>query len=387
MTRMAPGPSVLRARVEGEDRVQPIELFFDLVYVFAVTQLSHLLLDSLTLRGAAETLVLLLAVWWAWVYTSWFTNWFDPNQLSARLLLVAVMGASLVMSAAIPDAFGDGGWQFAGAYVAIQVGRTGWASLALGGRHELTPNLRRVTAWAAFSGVVWLAGAAASGDARLVLWALAAAIDYGAPAVGFVTPGLGRSTTADWTIAGGHLAERCQLFVIIALGESVLLTGATYSALPRALETTVAVAVAFLGSVGLWWVYFDRGASTGLRAIVESADPGRLAAGAYTRIHVVMVAGIIGVAAADEAVIAHPDAAVEVETAAVILGGPLVYLLGTALYQRALGGALPVARLAAAAALCALAPIALVSSLLLLSALTLVVIAGVAIADLASSNR
>jgi low temperature requirement protein LtrA len=146
--------------------------------------------------------------------------------------------------------------------------------------------------------------------------------------------------------------------------------------------TTLAVAVAFLGSVALWWVYFDRGAVTGLRAIASSADPGRLAAGAYTRIHVVMVAGIIGAAAADEAVIAHPRSDVEVQTAAVILGGPLVYLLGTALYQRALGLPPPVSRLVAVGVLCALVPLALVTSALALSVLVLVVITGVALADL-----
>src|ERR671926_1178342 len=95
---------LLRTRDGGEQRATPLELFFDLVYVFAITQLSHLLLGHLTVEGALETLVLLLAVWWAWVYTSWFTNWFDPNQLSVRLLLVAVMGLSLVVSAAIPQA-------------------------------------------------------------------------------------------------------------------------------------------------------------------------------------------------------------------------------------------------------------------------------------------
>jgi low temperature requirement protein LtrA len=373
---------VLRARAEGEDRVQPIELFFDLVYVFAITQLSHLLLDSLTLRGFVETLVLLLAVWWAWIYTSWFTNWFDPNQLAVRLLLVSVMALSLVMSAAIPDAFGDGGWQFAGAYVAIQIGRTGWASLRLGGAHELTPNLRRVTAWAAFSGALWLAGAAVSGDDRLIVWALAAAIDYGAPAIGFATPGLGRSTTADWTIAGGHLAERCQLFVIIALGESVLVTGATYSAAPGSLEITLAVAVAFLGSVGLWWVYFDRGAVRGLRAIADAADPGRLARGAFSEVHVVMIAGIIAAAAADEATIAHPGAAVTTATAALILGGPLIYLAGTALYHRALAGGVPRSRLVAVAVLALLSPVAAVTSVLALSTLALAVIVGVVLADL-----
>src|ERR687896_2286973 len=117
---------LLRARDGGEQRVTPLELFFDLVYVFAITQLSHRLLDHLTVRGALETLMLLLVVWGAWVYTSWFTNWFHPNRLAVRLVLVAVMLASLVMSVALPDAFGDRGLMFASAYVAIQVGRTGF---------------------------------------------------------------------------------------------------------------------------------------------------------------------------------------------------------------------------------------------------------------------
>ena len=362
--------------------MQPAELFFDLVYVFAVTQLSHRLLSHLSVRGAVETLLLLLAVWWAWVYTSWFTNWFDPNQLAVRVMLVGVMGASLVMSAAIPDAFGEDGWRFAAAYVAIQVGRTGWASLALGSRHELTPNLRRVAAWAVFSGIFWLAGAAVDEDARLALWAVAAAIDYGAPLVGFATPGLGRSTTRDWTISGGHLAERCQLFVIIAIGESVLVTGAAFGELPDAAATTAAVAVAFLGSVGLWWIYFDRGAVSGAQTITVADDPGRLARSAYTIIHVVMVAGIIGVAAADELTIAHPDDEVSTAAGAIILGGPLVYLAGSGLFNRALTGRFPRARVVAIVVLLALVPVAGLVSALALSALVLAVIAGVAAADL-----
>jgi low temperature requirement protein LtrA len=376
------GTSILRARAEGEDRVQPVELFFDLVYVFAVTQLSHRLLSHLTVRGAVETLLLLLAVWWAWVYTSWFTNWFDPNQLAVRVMLVAVMGASLVMSAAIPDAFAGDGWRFAGAYVAIQVGRTGWASLALGGRHELTANLRRVAVWAMISAVPWLAGAAVEDDGRLVLWALAAAIDYGAPLVGFATPGLGRSTTRDWTISGSHLAERCQLFVIIALGESVLVTGAAFGELPNAASTTAAVAVAFLGSVGLWWIYFDRGAVSGAQVIAGADDPGRLARSAYTLIHVVMVAGIIGVAAADELTIHHPGNDVSTAAGAIILGGPLVYLVGSGLFNGALTGRFPRSRVVAIGVLLVLVPVAGLLSALASSALVLAVIAGVAVGDL-----
>src|ERR687885_923679 len=134
---------LLRTRDGGEQRVTPLELFFDLVYVFAITQLSHLLLSHLTVEGALETLFLLLAVWWAWVYTTWVTNWFDPDRLPVRLMLVAVMLARLVMSVAIPDAFGERGLMFALAYVTIQVGRTAFVVLTLDRTSSLGRNFQR----------------------------------------------------------------------------------------------------------------------------------------------------------------------------------------------------------------------------------------------------
>ena len=175
---------VLRAREGGEQRVTPLELFFDLVYVFAITQLSHLLLDHPTVGGALQTLFLLLVVWWAWQYTTWFTNWFDPGVLSVRLLLGGMMLASLVMSVAIPEAFGERGLMFALAYVAIQVGRTGFAVLTLGASHPLGGGFRRILAWFAASGVLWVAGGLVEGGARYVLWLLALAVDYSGPATG-----------------------------------------------------------------------------------------------------------------------------------------------------------------------------------------------------------
>jgi len=216
---------MLRARDGGEQRVTPLELFFDLVYVFAITQLSHLLLDHPTVEGALQTLFLLLVVWWAWQYTTWFTNWFDPDALSVRLMLGAVMLASLVMSVAIPEAFGEQGLMFALAYVAIQLGRTGFAVLALGASHPLGGGFRRILAWFAASGVLWVAGGLLEGEARYVLWLLALGVDYAGPAAGYRTPGMGRSRTEEWTIEGAHFAERCQLFVTGSLAESLLVTG------------------------------------------------------------------------------------------------------------------------------------------------------------------
>src|SRR5919199_3874671 len=225
MVHVSDHGGLLRARDGGEQRVTNLELFFDLVYVFAVTQLSHRLLEHLTVGGVLETLFLLLVVWWAWVYTIWVTNWFDPDQSAVSLLLVAVMLASLVMSVAIPEAFGERGLMFAIAYVAIQVGRTLFVVLALDKSSSLGRNFQRILAWFAIPAVLWVVGGLFEGGARYVLWVLALALEYGGPVTGFYTPGLGRSRTEVWTVEGSHLAERCQLFVIIALGESILVTG------------------------------------------------------------------------------------------------------------------------------------------------------------------
>ena len=296
---------LLRTRDGGEQQVTPLELFFDLVYVFAITQLSHLLLDHLTIEGALETLFLLLAVWWAWIYTTWVTNWFDPDRLAVRLMLVAVMLASLVMSVAIPEAFGERGLMFALAYVAIQVGRTMFVVIALDRSSTLGRSFQRILAWFTIPAVLWVVGGLLEGEARYVLWVLALALEYAGPLTGYYTPGLGRSATGDWSVEGGHLAERCQLFVIIALGESILVTGTTFGEIEASTATVAAFVVAFVGSAALWWIYFARSAEISREIIITSEDPGRMARSAYTYFHIPMVAGIIAIAAADEFTVAH----------------------------------------------------------------------------------
>jgi low temperature requirement protein LtrA len=375
MTSGGGGAGLLRARGERRQRVTSVELFFDLVYVFAVTQLSHLLLEHLTLHGAVQTLMLLLAVWWAWVYTAWFTNWFDPNQPAVRLTLVGVMLASLIMSATLPAAFAERGLIFAGAYVAMQVGRTAFVVAALEGGDPLRRNFQRILAWSVASGVLWLAGGLAEGTAREALWLGALAVDYAAPVCGFATPGLGRSRTTDWTIVGEHLAERCQLLIIVAFGESILVTGATFGGLPLSAATLTAFVVAFAGSVALWWIYFDRGAEASSEAMSAADDPGRLGRSAYTYFHLPMVAGIIVAAVGDELTIAHPDAPATAATTAVILGGPALYLAGNALFKWAVWGRLAWSRLVAIGALALLAPAAdVLPALALAGAAALIVV-------------
>jgi len=182
--------------------------------------------------------------------------------------------------------------------------------------------------------VFWIGGAFSEGEDRLLLWVVALAIEYVSPSLGFWTPGLGRSNTADWDVEGGHLAERCGLFIIIALGESVLVTGATFAKLPWSPVTVAAFATAFVGSAAMWWIYFNIGAERGSQRISQSSDPGRLARLAYTYMHLPLVAGIIVAAVGDELLLAHPTGHTDFKTAAAVLGGPALYLVGNLMFKR-----------------------------------------------------
>jgi low temperature requirement protein LtrA len=356
MAQRAAGPgtaggavALLRARTDRDGRVTNTELFFDLVYVFAITQLAHFFTGELTLRGAGQATVLLLAVWWAWVYTAWITNWFQPDHRVVRSLLLVTALGSLVMSISLPEAFGSRGVIFAAAYVAIQVGRTLFAVAALRGQPELRRNFVRILVWCCAAGVLWIAGGMATGTGRDWLWLAAVAVDYAAPAAGFGVPGLSRSRTSDWTIEGSHLAERCQLFIMIALGESIVDIGVTASGpgLKYGPAVVAALVVAFGSSVALWWVYFDRTAGASSDAIVSASDPGRIGRSAYTYFHLPMVAGIIGAAVADELVIGRPGGPAGLAVSAVILGAPALYLAGHLAFKRSVFGVLSVPRLVA----------------------------------------
>jgi low temperature requirement protein LtrA len=359
---VAPG-NVLRPRRGHEDsRVTFVELFFDLVFVFAVTQLSHLLLAHLSLPGAIQTTLLLMAVWWVWVFTSWVTNWLNPDRAPVRLMLFILMLAGLVLSTSLPEAFESRGLAFAAAYVFMQVGRSLFMLWALRGhRSGNRRNFQRITIWLALAGAFWIAGGLADHDTRLGLWSAALLLEYLSPSVGFWTPRLGRSTTADWDIEGGHMAERCGLFIIIALGESILVTGATFATLPWTPATVAASLAAFVGSVAMWWIYFNIGAERGSRLIASSADPGRLARLAYTYIHLPIVAGIIVAAVADELVLAHPAGHSSPETIATVLGGPALYLAGNLLFKRATAERLPLSHLGGLVLLALLVPLAMVA--------------------------
>lgn len=337
---MQPKPHLFRTRdVHDHSPVTYIELFFDLVFVFAITQLSHRLLDHLSLIGALETLVLFLAVWWVWIYTSWVTNWLDPDRGNVRLMLIALMTGGLVLSSAVPEAFGKTGLMFALAYVGVQLFRNFYMIWASSGVHEgRKRNFIRVTCWFLLSAPLWIAGALAAPDMRLLLWAGALAIEYAGPFLFFRTPGMGRSSASEWDISGAHMAERCALFIIIALGEAVLVTGATFAELNHDAPTWWAFIASFIGSATMWWIYFDVGAKRGSALIAASDNAGLIARNAYTYLHMPIVAGVIVTAVGDEKMLAHPVGHNDIAFVLTAVGGPFLFLLGNQAFKWATAG-------------------------------------------------
>ncbi len=352
-------------------RVTYAELLFDLVFVFAVTQISHTLLGQFTPLGALQTTLLFLAVWWVWVYTSWITNWLNPELTPVRVLLFSLMLGGLVLSTSIPKAFESRGLWFAVAYAAMQVGKTIFLLLSIPRtRPSIRLNAVRITTWLSMSAVLWIAGGFAQGHWRLVLWAVALAIEYSSAAVRFWIPKYGASSIEDWAVEGGHIAERCAGFIIIALGESIVVTGATFADLTWTTETVSAFMSAFIGALAMWWIYFHKGAEAGSELISKSSEPGRLARLAYTYLHMPIVGGIILSAVANELVLTHPADHSDPKTVVSAIGGPLLFLLGTILFKHTIRGWLQLSHGVGIIALGILAWFASALSPLMLSLLT-----------------
>ena len=341
------------------------------MFVFAVTQISHTLLDRFTALGALETTLLLLSVWWAWVYTSWVTNWLNPELTPVRILLFLLMLGGLVLSTSIPKAFESRGLWFALAYAGMQLGRTLFWLLSTPRTRTLARlNAFRVLVWLSVSAIFWIAGGLAEGQQRLVLWAVALGIEYVSPAVRFWIPKYGASSVTDWYVDGGHMAERCAGFIIIALGKSIVVTGATFADLAWTTATVTAFLSAFIGALAMWWIYFHKGAEAGSELISKSSESGRLARLAYTYLHLPIVAGIILSAVADDLVLTHPADRSDLKTVLSAIGGPLLFLLGTILFKHAIRGWLQLSHVVGIVALGGLSWFASELSPLMLSILT-----------------
>ena len=377
-----------RPHAAGEQRATTLELFYDLVFVFAITQVSHLLLEHLSWEGVGQSVVVLLAVWWSWNYTTWVTNELDPDSIVVRLLLLGLMLASLVMAIAIPDAFGDRALLFAGSYVAIQVGRHTFLTFAAAARGTIErTRAGRILIWFVVAGALWIAGGIADGEARTALWIAALIVDYGGPLVTFWVPGLPPVSDRVWQVETSHFAERFQLFVIIALGESIVVTGATTSGLELDAARVTAFCVAFVGTAALWWLYFDYVARIAQRRLELAENRTRLARDGYTYLHVVMIAGVIVAAVGDELVIAHPSEELPGREVAAVAAGPALYLLAHALFRWRIAGTISWRRLGGALACVVAGALGGDLSGLVLGALMTTVLVAVIVAEQVAGAR
>ncbi|MEJ3403767.1 low temperature requirement protein A [Rathayibacter sp. YIM 133350] len=329
----------------GEDarRVTFVELFFDLVFVFAVTQISHTLIAHPDLPRFVEVLILTCAVWWAWIDTAWITNWLNPERGAVRGMLIVLMLFGLLLSSAIPDSFGEKGALFAIAFVAMQLTRTSFTLYAFAEQRqsENTLNVLRILTWYVVSGCLWLWGGFAPEQQRIGIWLLALVFEFAGPAARFWLPRIGRSPLETWQVSGAHIAERVGLFFIIALGESIIVTGSVFSEQPIGWLSTASLLAAFAGTVLLWLLYFTHGERSGSDYIAATDRSGSVARATYTYVPILMVVGIVLSAVGDDLVLAHPlghEGATPLSTAVIITGGGAVYLLGLTIFKRSIGG-------------------------------------------------
>lgn len=370
------------------EHVTFLELFFDLVFVFALTRVSQRLVEDITsqrhivMTEAAETLLVLLALWLVWLVTALITDLYDPEQTPIQLLVVATMFASLVMAVAVPTAFGERGPAFAGAYVAIHLGRGLFLVPALRG-HPAQRRAARVLFWFSLSAVPWIVGSLfPEGVIRGVLWASAITLDYAAQIFRLPVPRLGRPQEAEMPIVAGHLSERYRQFFIVALGELVLVIGITSSGSNLGPARAGAFAVSFITTVLFWRIYIYRAGELLPAAIAIARLPGRLALW-LSFAHLVMLIGIVAAAAGFELTIAHPDGSNDSAVAAAVLGGPALFLLGRGALEYGVFSRVSWSRLVGAGVLAGTAPALVRTPSLVAAAAVAAVLAGIAISDAA----
>jgi low temperature requirement protein LtrA len=313
-------PSEQERRELEEKRVGPLELFFDLVFVFALTQVTKLMSDNPTWEGLGQGMLVLAALWWAWGAYSWLTNYIAADEGKERLLMFAVMGAFLIAALAVPHAFDDDALVFAIAYAAAR-----WLHIFIFAEAnddvDAGMAIRRL-ARTAIPGpaLLIIAGLVDEGTLRAVLWIVALAVDFSGPYV-FGVRG--------FRISAGHFAERFSLIVIIALGESIVAIGA---GLTGELDAGIIVA-AVLGLViacSQWWAYFDVVAVASERRFrrAQGDELTRIARDSYSYLHLPMIAGIILIALGIKKTVGHVDEPLKTVPAVALFGGIALYYAG-----------------------------------------------------------
>ena len=374
-------PSEGASGSERAHRVNFIELFFDLVFVFALTQLSDVIAEIKSGESAVVAVVLVLAMWWLWMNTAWATDLVDPHHLTVRVALIVLAFAGIVVAVSLQEADGARALAFAIGYVVLQVGRS-LAMVAATARHDASgaQDYRRTSVWFAASGVMWIAGALLGGVGLVILWLIAITLDYTAVGVSYRTPLLGRGSMERWDLSAEHMAERASLFVLIALGETFLVTGFAFVAEDLTLGTALALVSAFLSAAAMWWFYFDHSEWWGERRLKKVAATGAVARSAYAYTHVIIIGGIILIGVADKLIVGKPDTWSTIALVSII-GGPALYLVGCAIFRRIVGAPGSLVAVVAALGMLALTPLALVTSPVIVSLSCTTVLIAAAVID------
>jgi low temperature requirement protein LtrA len=362
--------SVRPPPAEDAVRVSTLELFFDLVFVFTITQLTSVLAHDNGLRGLAQVVLMLGVIWWMYGGYVWLTNAVAPDRAERRMVLLGGMAAFLVVALAVPHAFGEGGPAFGIAYLLVVA-----VHLAMFAKGTSARTLRAVVELGRYNlvtALLVLTGGLLGGTAQYALWAAAVALEW-------VTPLL-IGGAAGFDVAPGHFVERHGLVILIAIGESIVAVGVGASARPLDLELAVVAALGLALSACLWWVYFggdDERAEIALTAAPPQARS-RLAIDAFGYWHLVLLLGVIAIAAAEKTVVAHPLDALDIAPAVALGGGVAVFLAGDALFRRSLAIGPGGARAGAAVLALVTIPLALAVAVLQLVALVAVLAALVA---------
>jgi low temperature requirement protein LtrA len=316
----------LRAVLRSEERVTPLELFFDLVFVLAITQCTALMAHHPTWEGLAQGTLVLGVLWWSWTGYAWLTSVVDPEEGAVRLVIFAAMAGFLIAGICVPNAFGDLALEFAVAYGVVRAAHI--ALFYLASRDD--PDLRHSVTTLAIStaiGVGLLVGASfLDGAAQAGMWVLALALDMGGPYL-FGSEG--------WKLVPGHFAERHGLIIIIALGESIVAIGVG----AESHLTLGIVAAAILGitiAAEQWWTYFDIVAIVSARRLAqapEGKERNELARDSYSLIHLLMVAGIVLVALGLKTTLGKVEDPLSYPISFALLGGVAIYLLGLVAFR------------------------------------------------------
>ncbi len=334
---------------EGE-RVTPLELFFDLVFVLALTQCTTLIAQTPTWEGMLKGLLVLAVLWWSWVGYAWLTSVVDPEEGSVRLAMFAAMAAFLVCALCVPGAFGSEALLFACAYAVVRTAHIVLFLLASRGDPALRRSVLGLAASTALGTGMLFIAAFTGGAMQLALWGVALVIDMGGPYL-FGADG--------WKLVPGHFAERHGAIVIIALGESIVVIGAGSKAV-IASSVVVAAVLGIAIAAALWWAYFDVTAIIAARRLAkarEGRERNEIARDSYSYLHFPMVAGIALIAVGIQRTLQHVDAPLRTVSAAALLGGASLYLLAHVAFRLRNMGSLSTRRLVCAILLLALIPV------------------------------